>query len=212
MPHIVFSVITLSISCGYIAEDCQIRIWKKVDFYGQIRFSFALTECIFLLRLFAVLEVFQMAVLIGSNTFSNVAAPVMIDDRCFFLEDNGVGMDLWTVVTRFGDGLILEVLRNRPILNPLTQVTSNPTGIITISDRERNMFRHKIRPGRRNSSIFGVIDGEESEIIVRDGYIKAAGVKLQKNKLSGSEVGVMVRGSSVSISGPLPPEFRRLMR
>jgi len=147
---------------------------------------------------------------IGGNHFEGVAIPLRLDDR-FFIQEVVGGKDLWTVFT-FRDGKpVLEVLKNSPQENPFSAVTTNPTGIITVAHPTTGKFQYKIRPGKGESSIFGTIGGQETEIRVRDHEIRVGTNVFQNNAVKNFPVGISVQGGSISLGAPFPPEFVALM-
>lgn len=147
---------------------------------------------------------------IGSNQFRNVAIPLILDDRCFLLEDQD-GTDIWTVFTFVGGSPVLEILRNVPQANELSTSETNPTGVITVSDPNTGEFLYKLRPGRKQSSIFGRIHGEETEIQVLDREIRVGTNVFSNNVINGFPVGILVRGGSIGIGSGFPPEFQQLV-
>lgn len=141
---------------------------------------------------------------IGSNRFVNVFIPLEIDGRYFLVENEG-GNDLWTVVS-FPEGKpTFEILKNRPQENPFTIVETNATGILTVGDRKTGDFLYKIRPGKKDSAIFGKIEGEETEIKIRDRFIEIGGARLKENVVFGSPIGIAIRGGHVIMGGGAPP-------
>ena len=130
-------------------------------------------------------------VTIGSNKFEKVAIPLSIEGRYFLIEEEN-GNDLWTVLTFFNGQPVVEILRNQPKQNALSTVTTNATGIVTVADSKTGAFLYKLRPGSKNSSIFGKIKGEETEIRVTDREIKIGTNVFQENTVIGSAIGIMV--------------------
>ena len=148
---------------------------------------------------------------IGNNEFENVAIPLIFEDRYFQFEEID-GVDYWTVFT-FKDGNpIIEILRNEPQENPITTVETNPTGIITISDPDSNAFLFKIRPGSKNSSIFGRIEGKEAEIVITDREIRYGTNVLQNNTIV-ARVGIRIHSNGgFEIAAHLPEEIEALIK
>ena len=147
---------------------------------------------------------------IGSNNFEKVAIPLAIEDRYFLIEEQN-GNDIWTVFT-FSDGQpVVEILRNQPQKNSLSTATTNPTGIVTVADPNTGAFLYKLRPGSKNSSIFGKIRGEETEIRVTDREIRIGTNVFQNNTVLGSAVGIKIgKDGSIAMGVGLPPELRKL--
>ena len=149
---------------------------------------------------------------IGSNKFEQVAVPLIFEDRYFLLESTGA-KDVWTVFTFVNGEPVIEIMKNVPQKNSLTEVTTNPAGIITVADLKTNNFLYKIRPGSKDSSIFGAIQGNEKEIKITDKEIRFGGIKASNNIIMGLPVGIIIKkdGSS-AIGSTLPAEFRKLIK
>ena len=147
---------------------------------------------------------------IGSNKFENVAFPLAFENRYFMLESSS-DTDVWTVFTVKDGKPIIEVLKNRPQDNELSKAETNPTGIITVSDPKTGAFLYKLRPGNKNSSIFGRINGEETEIKITDKEIRIGTNVFQNNTVSGFAVGIIVDGNGgIGMGAGLPPELQRI--
>ena len=148
---------------------------------------------------------------VGSNQFKNVTFPLVFEDRYFMLEASPE-KDVWTVLQLKDGDLIIEVLKNEPQQNPSTEVTTNPTGIITVSDKDSGKFLYKIRPESKNTSIFGSINGAETEIKITDKEIRVGTNSFQNNMVIGSSVGIMVdKNGGMGMGGGLPKEFGKLI-
>lgn len=149
---------------------------------------------------------------IGSNKFENVAFPLAFENRYFMLESSA-GADVWTVFTIKNGKPIIEILKNNPQDNDLSKTEINPTGIITVSDSETGAFQYKLRPGSKNSSVFGRINGEETEIKITDREIRVGTNTFQNNLISGFAVGITVDSKGgIGMGAGLPPELQSLFR
>ena len=147
---------------------------------------------------------------IGSNNFENVAFPLAFENRYFMLESTG-GSDVWTVFTVQGGKSTIEILKNNPENNEFTKAKTNPTGIVTVSDVKTGAFLYKLRPGNKNSSVFGRINGEETEIKITDREIRIGTNIFQSNLVSGFGVGIIVDGNGgIGMGAGLPPELQSL--
>lgn len=147
---------------------------------------------------------------IGSNEFNNVAFPLAFDNRYFMLEPS-VDSDIGTVFTVQDGKPIIEILKNNPQDNSLSKAETNPTGIVTVSDPNTGAFLYKLRPGSKNSSIFGRINGEETEIKITDREIRIGTNTFQNNQVSGSAVGIIVNSNGgIGMGTGLPPELQSL--
>ncbi len=148
---------------------------------------------------------------IGSNKFDKVAFPLVFENRYFMIEPTKEN-DVWTVITLQDGKPIIEILRNKPQENSISEVVTNSTGIITVSNPETGKFLYKLRPGSKNSSIFGTINGEEKEIKITDKEICVGTNIFQNNLVIGFAVGIMVnRNGGISMGGGLPPELQQIL-
>jgi hypothetical protein len=139
---------------------------------------------------------------IGSNKFENCAVPLVFEDRYFVLESER-GTDTFRVFTFY---------KGEPVENPLSEVKKNPTGTITVSDPASGRFLYKIRPGDKNSSVFGTIAGEEEEVIIRDRAIYFRGSVFSENIFLNVPVGIRIKkDGGVALGAQFPPEFARLI-
>jgi hypothetical protein len=149
---------------------------------------------------------------IGSNKFENVAFPLALENRYFLLESSE-GEDVWTVFTITDGKPVIEILKNKPHENELSKAEANPTGIITVSDPKTGMFLYKLRPGNKSSSIFGRINGNETEIKITDREIRIGTNTFQNNLVSGFNVGIIVDSKGgIGMGAGLPPEIQNLFR
>ncbi|MCJ7690993.1 MAG: hypothetical protein MUO60_16995 [Clostridiaceae bacterium] len=147
---------------------------------------------------------------IGSNKFENVAFPLALENRYFMLESSG-DSDIWTVFTVKEGKPIIEILKNTPQDNDFSKAETNPTGIITVSDPKTGAFLYKLRPGNKNSSIFGRINGEEKEIMITDREIRIGTNTFQNNTVTSSAVGIILDShGGIGIGASLPSELQRL--
>jgi hypothetical protein len=145
---------------------------------------------------------------IGNNSFKNVAFPLVFGNRYFMLE-LGNSTDIWTVFTIKDGEAIIEILKNTPQNNSVSEVNTNATGIVTVSEPDGGKFLYKLRPGKKSSSIFGNINGTEKEIKITDKEIIIGTNKFQKSSIENSEVGIRVsKNGDFGIGGTLPQELR----
>jgi hypothetical protein len=148
---------------------------------------------------------------VGGNKFENVTFPLVFEDRYFMLEASPE-KDVWTVLQLKNGDLIIEVLKNDPHTNPSSEVTTNPTGIITVSDKDSGKFLYKIRPESKSTSIFGSINGKETEIKITDKEIRVGTNTFQNNMVIGSSVGIKVdKNGGVGMGGGLPQELKKFI-
>ena len=106
---------------------------------------------------------------------------------------------------------IIEILKNNPQDNDFSRGETNPTGIVTVSNPKTGEFLYKLRPGKKNSSIFGKINGEDTEIKITDREIRIGTNTFQNNLISGFAVGIIVdSNANIGIGAGLPPELQSL--
>jgi hypothetical protein len=149
---------------------------------------------------------------IGSNNFENIAFPLAFENRYFMLESSA-GADVWTVFTVQDGKPIIEILKNIPQDNNLSRAKTNPTGIVTVSNPNTGAFLYKLRPGNRNSSIFGRINGEETEIKITDREMRIGTNTFQNNLVNGFAVGIIVNSNGgIGMGTGLPPELQIMFR
>ncbi|PVV26692.1 MAG: hypothetical protein B6D79_05445 [gamma proteobacterium symbiont of Ctena orbiculata] len=149
---------------------------------------------------------------IGSNKFEDVAFPLAFANRYFMLEAT-VEPDVWTVFTVKGGKPIIEILKNEPMDNDLSNGVTNPAGIVTVSDPQTGAFQYKLRTGNKNSSVFGRINGEEIEIKITDKEIRIGTNTFQGNIVSGFAVGIIVdENGGIGMGAGLPPELKQLFK
>jgi hypothetical protein len=147
---------------------------------------------------------------VGSNTFMNVAFPLAFENRYFMLEPSA-SMDVWTVFTVQDGKPVIEILKNKPHDNNVSKVESNPTGIVTVSDPETGTFLYKLRPGNKNTSIFGRIKGEETEIRITDREIRIGTIIFRNILVMDFAVGVIVDKNGGTVMGAsLPPVLQSI--
>ncbi len=148
---------------------------------------------------------------VGGNTFQDVTFPLVFENRYFMLEPSS-DKDIWTIFFLQGRETILEVLKNQPQENLFTEIITNPTGIITVSDRESGKFLYNIRPGNKSTSIFGSLQGQETEIKITDREIRVGSNIFQANHVIGSYIGIVVdKNGGIGMGGALPPEIQKLL-
>jgi hypothetical protein len=140
----------------------------------------------------------------GGNEFTSFSVPLVFDGRYFVLEPGK--QPLLTVFAEHKGELVFEVLKNKPVDNPITDVSTNASGVVTVSRKGNGAFLYKVRPGSETSLAFGRLDGGEISAQITDKTIKVGGVTLGNNTFIGNMAGVVVTPTGgVSIGSPLPP-------
>jgi hypothetical protein len=106
----------------------------------------------------------------------------------------------------------LKTLKNKPVSNTLTDVTSNATGVVTVLDEKSGKFLYKVRPGSETSVAFGKLDGGEISARITDREIQVGGIRVENCSFGGNMAGVVVDPSGgVGIGAPLPPIVLKLL-
>ena len=148
---------------------------------------------------------------IGSNEFDNVAFPLAFENRYFMSESSGDGDDIWTVFIIQNGKPVIEILKNSPQKNSVSTAETNPTGIVTVSNPKTGSFIYKLRPGNKNSSIFGRINGEETEIKITDKKILIGTNIFQNNQVTDCAVGIIInKDGGIGMGADLPPEIQSI--
>jgi hypothetical protein len=139
----------------------------------------------------------------GGNEFTGFSVPLVFGGRYFVLEPGKE--PLISVFTDQGGKPMFEVLKNKPAENAQTKVTTNSSGIVTVTDKQTDRFLYKIRPGSETSVAFGKLDGGEISAVISDKKIQVGGVTVANNTFAGNMGGVLVReDGGMAIGTALP--------
>jgi len=145
----------------------------------------------------------------GGNTFKNCPVPLAFNGRYFILEPG----PLFSVVLSHSGKPVFEILKNEPAENPLTDVTKNAAGIITVSEKETGKFLYKFRPESETSIVFGKIDGDTTTVVIGDKNIKVGTNTFQNNMVSGCGAGIVIDDKGdMGMGCPIPPELNQLFQ
>lgn len=146
----------------------------------------------------------------GGNTFDSFSVPLVFDGRYFVLEPGDP--PLLTVFTEQDGEPAFEVLKNQPGDSDAVEISTNPTGVVTVSDKETGRFLYKVRPGSETSVVFGKIGGDEISCKVTDKAINVGKSVFRNNVFSGSMTGVTVfPDGGVGVGSGLPQAVRSLL-
>lgn len=147
----------------------------------------------------------------GGNEFNAFSVPLVFNGRYFVLEPGNP--PLLSVFFEANGQAVFEVLKNKPVTNPLSEVSSTAAGIVAVSDKTTKRFLYKVRPGSETSVAFGKLDGGEISVRITDKHIQAGGLDLVNNTFDGSQAGVVVyENGSIGVSAPLPPAVLKLLK
>jgi hypothetical protein len=141
----------------------------------------------------------------GGNEFTGFSVPLVFEGRYFIMEPSNP--PLITVVMEKDGEPVFEVLKNKPVDNDVSNTSTNPTGLVTVSDKETGKFLFKIRPGSETSVAFGKLDGGEISAKITDRNIQVGGITVENNQFHGAMAGVVVdKNGGVGIGAGIPPQ------
>lgn len=147
----------------------------------------------------------------GGNNFDSFSVPLIFDGRYFVLEPGDPPQ--LSVFTEQDGQPVFEVLKNQPVDTPTTEAASNPTGVVTVMDKESGKFLYKVRPGSETSIAFGKIDGGEISARISDRSIQVGGITVENNTFSGAMAGVVVDpNGGIGIGAAIPEAVLKLLQ
>ena len=141
--------------------------------------------------------------------FTEFSVPLIFEGRYFILEPGNP--PLITVVMEVEGEPVFEILKNQPSANDVTDTSSNPAGIVTVSDKVSGKFLYKVRPDSETSVIFAKSDGGECPAVITDREIRLGGFVIENNPFHGSMAGAVVDpeiGAGM-LGAPIPPEVEQ---
>jgi hypothetical protein len=139
----------------------------------------------------------------GGSEFIGFSVPLVFSGRYFLLEPGE--KPLLSVFVEQNGKPIFEVLKNKPARNQITDVTTNATGVVTITDKKTGKFLYKVRPGSETSIVFGKLDRGEIPARISDRLIQVGGITVENCRFLGNMAGVVVEpDGSVRIGAPIP--------
>jgi hypothetical protein len=146
-----------------------------------------------------------VAVTLGTNDYFGVPFPLVVADRFFHIferDDGKYGIDIfrWDVDSRRE---VYEVKAGKPQQD---NITTNPTGIVTVGDDEGG-FLYKFRPKPGVSQIFGKVPLDDEVVIhVRDrsitvGALDDPSLVFERNTMSGMAIGLHLHADGRVVVG-----------
>jgi len=158
-----------------------------------------------------------MKVILGSNDFFGVPFPLVLADRFFHIYGTARGftLDVFRWDEQAGEA-VYEVRAGQP---QSSNMSTNPTGIVTFSEPDTGTFLYKFRPKPGISQIFGRVPvNEEFEVRISDRRITVMAndtniCTLERNQFSGLPIGIQVGADgSIGIGVSRLPEGMVLSR
>src|SRR4030095_7935406 len=138
----------------------------------------------------------------GGNEFTGFSVPVVFDGRYFIVEPGDPPL-VSVFIERDGEPVCLRGSKNRPNENPVTRVSTNATGIVTVADNS-GKFLYKIRSDSETSVAFGKVGGGELSVRISDRSIQAGGLVVDNNSFAGMAGVVVEPTGEVGVAGPIP--------
>ena len=147
---------------------------------------------------------------LGGSELSSFSVPLVFERRYFVFESGDPSL---LSVFLIEDGKpVIEVLKNEGKINPISEVWTNPTGVLTITDKTSGELLYRIHPGSQASITFGTSKGDEISVKVCDRSIEAGGVTFENKRFNGVGASVAIaRDGSVKIGAKIPPEVLTLL-
>jgi hypothetical protein len=147
----------------------------------------------------------------GGNQFTGFSVPLVFMDRYFLLEPSNP--PLLSVFVLVNGRPEFEVLKNKAVGTSVSDATTTPPGIVTVTDKATQRFLYKIRPASETSVVFGKLDGGEITAQITDKNIQVGSNIIQNNTFSGVMAGVIVDANGgVGIGASLPQAVVDLLR
>ncbi len=156
------------------------------------------------------------------NKFIDCTVPFTFEGRYFILEPGTP--TLYSVALVHNGKPVIEIRKNEPVENPISEATKSETGTITVSEKEEEKEKEKeekekgkilyhLHPGPETRFVFGKIGGGEISVVIWDGKIKINGITLDDCAFNDVAVGVQVdETGGFEINAPLPHVFKKLFR
>ena len=147
----------------------------------------------------------------GGNDFSSFSVPLVFEGRYFVFEPGNPSL-LSVFLIRNGQPVI-ELLNNEGNKNFISEVWSNTTGVVTVTDKTSGELLYKVHPGSQVNITFGTFKGDEITVKVSDRSIEAGGVTFANKRFNGMGASVAIaRDGSVKIGVEIPPEVLSLLQ
>ncbi|MGI9234947.1 MAG: hypothetical protein ACR2RD_15045 [Woeseiaceae bacterium] len=126
----------------------------------------------------------------GGYEFTGFSVPLVFEGRYFIMEPGYP--PLITVVMEADGKPVFEILKNQPSMNNFTDTSTNPAGIVTVSEKTSGKFLYKVLPNSETSVTFAKPDGGECTAVITDTEIRLGGLIVNNDLFHGSMAGVVV--------------------
>jgi hypothetical protein len=147
----------------------------------------------------------------GGNEFIGFSVPLVFGGRYFVLEPGNP--PLLSVFLELNGQAVFEVLKNKPIPNPQSEVSSTGAGIVAVTDKKTKRFLYKIRPASSTSVVFGKLDGSEINVQITDKNIHVGTNIFQNNTFDGMMAGIVIHeNGEIIVGAKLPPIVVALLK
>ena len=148
---------------------------------------------------------------LSHSELSSFSVPLVFEQRYFVFESGDPS--LLSVFLVLEGKPVIEVLKNEGKTNPVSEVWTNPTGVVTVTDKTSGELIYRVHPGLQTSITFGIRKGDEISVKVSDRSIEAGGVTFENKRFNGIGASVAItRDGSVKIGVEIPPEVLALLR
>lgn len=139
----------------------------------------------------------------GGNEFTDFSVPLVFGNRYFLLEPGDP--PLVSVILLVERQPEFEVIKNQPVTNRSTDVSTSGSDTVAVADRDSGRFIYKVRPDSDTSLVFGKLAGGEVRAQISDRSIRVGGITLENNRFSGNLAGVVVdENGGVEVGAPIP--------
>lgn len=145
----------------------------------------------------------------GGYEFTGFSVPLVFEGRYFIMEPGNP--PLITVVMEVEGEPVFEILKNQPSANEVTDTSTDPAGIVTVSDKASGKLLYEVHPDSETSVTFAKLDGGECPAVITEMEIRIGGMIIENNPFHGSMAGVVVDpeiGAGM-LGAPIPPQVEQ---
>ena len=145
----------------------------------------------------------------GGYEFTGFSVPLVFEGRYFIMEPGNP--PLITVVMEVDGEPVFEILKNQPSANEVTDTSTDPAGIVTVSDKASGKLLYEVHPDSETSVTFAKLDGGKCPAVITEMEIRIGGMIIENNPFHDSLGGVVVDpeiGAGM-LGAPIPPHVER---